>query len=229
MPNVEIVIGAKDKTKKATSSASKGFKDMKRDVGMAAGIAVGAFVAFNAVLDGTQKRLEEIGNTDTASSIEDAQQAWQGLADTILSTFANTGAIDYFANQLKTAADMARNLFIWMQLANDELLTRLGILNEETKRARQMELVEKGLAQTGKQKSDDAKEHLSFQKDLTAELKAQNNLLMDADEAVRKMDARGLQKAQAGLAKSNVMVSFKGSPALVSLVQDVVIDGVRER
>jgi len=164
-----------------------------------------------------------------AQGIEEAQQAWTALGDTLVSSFADTGMLDWLTGGLKQAAETLRQIVLLATLFSNQIKYATGQMNALQAQEADIAAVQKWSTVQTKSVESNRKETAKAEKDITAELRRQQDLLDDADEAVRKGDARALMRTQKELSKSNVTVSFKGSPALVSLVQDVIIDGVRER
>jgi hypothetical protein len=250
MADIKVVIDTvvNDKGLKAAGEGLKSF-------GATLGLAAGAAYAFNAALDKTQEQLEVVGNVKSAKNIEDAQLAWTRLIDTLSTNDTVTAVIDGISNALKTSADTVRLFSIAFQLMIDDFKFATGQIDAVTSQQNQIAIVKKGMAEYDHKANKSDKENLSTQKDITRELEKQAALQMDSEEAIRKMDARALSKAQNGLksiggkidrldpntranmgisenatrASGNVTVTFKGNDAVAALVQDVIIEGVRER
>jgi hypothetical protein len=186
---VDIVLNAIDKTQNGIKSAAQGIKSFGATLGLAAGI----FYAANAALDGLQKRLEDLDMKSTAAGIEDAQRAWESLADTVLLSVVDSDWFSGVIAGLEEAGKAAQAFFFFMRAGFEITKKNLGLQSDSQMWQSLGNLaIKQGEALQRSKNAQLKKENEELEK----QAKIYNDLGEQMDAALMKGDPRAIKKTR---------------------------------
>jgi hypothetical protein len=229
---VDVVISAIDKTQGTLREFGQGWKSLGATMGIAAGIIAGA----NMALDNVEKRLGDLGFDAAVSQIEEAQGAWQTLADTLLVGFTQSNIFEGMIKGLKDAGNAATQLLFILQITATESQKMLGIISEEEAQRNKLIIAQNHSLAAEKSQTAQAKEKNKALDQQLQKYEAINDAL---EEGIRKRDPAAIRKAEkdrgafmsenpnfVSPAKGGATVTIIGG-GMKDVVTEVIIDGLK--